>query len=250
MGRTKEKIDKLQEELVSVQRELESVRTDFTKLSSLDFSGCNQVDGEKIGFDGEEEKIPEISDSFQYDGNREVVESGSVQNESLYTFGSNQDVGVMDGNDFEEKITCQNFVTGTLRDKGSREDLQSHSLKVSGTLRDKGSREVMQSHGLKVSGTLRDEGSREVIESHGLKVSGTLRDERSREVMQSQGLKVSGTLRDKGSREVMRPCSDRKLSIDMFDLTHDRCNDENLTEYYHAQGARLPPDWNPNIPRR
>jgi len=64
MKRTKEKIDKLQEELVSVLRELESVRTDFTKLSSLDFSGCNQVDGEKIGFDGEEEKIPEISDSF------------------------------------------------------------------------------------------------------------------------------------------------------------------------------------------
>merc|ERR1719254_234027 len=98
MKRAKEKMDKLQGDLVTVQRELDSVRRDFSKFSSFDSSGSNQDDGENMDCDGEEEKMPEISNNFQYDGNREDVQSHSVQNISFYPSGSNLDVRAkMDG---------------------------------------------------------------------------------------------------------------------------------------------------------
>merc|ERR1712060_547071 len=99
MKRTREKMDELQKVLASVQRELESARRDLSKFPPLNSSGCNQDDGEKMDCDGEEEKIPEISYNFRYDGNREAVQSHSVQNVSFYP-----SVGVkMEGDNVEEE---------------------------------------------------------------------------------------------------------------------------------------------------
>jgi len=162
MKKTKEKMDELQEEL-------DNIRRDFLRFSSLDSSAYNQEHEEKMDNDDEEEKIPKISDNLRYDGNRQVVQSHSVKNLSLTSSGSNAVDGVkMGGDDGEEEKVF---------------------------------------------------------------------------------LKVSGTLRDKGRREVVRLCSDRNLSIEMFDSSRDHHSDGNLTAHYHAQGARIPPDWNSNISR-
>merc|ERR1712183_78017 len=61
MKRTKDKIDKLQEEL-------DNARRDFLKFSSLYSSECKQDVGVKMDYDGEEEKMPEISGNLRCDG--------------------------------------------------------------------------------------------------------------------------------------------------------------------------------------
>merc|ERR1719491_22611 len=108
--------------------------------------------------------------------------------------------------------------------------------KISVNLLYDGNREVVQSNSARNS-SLNPTGSNSDV---GVKIDGN--DDEEEKMPET-----SGTLRHEGSREVMQSHSPRSLSIEMFNLNHEYCNDENLTEYYHAQGARLPPDWNPNI---
>ena len=56
--------------------------------------------------------------------------------------------------------------------------------------------------------------------------------------------KTSRSSQHEGCRENIQSYCARILSIEMFDYSHDHCGDGNLTAYYHAQGARIPPDWN------
>merc|ERR1712003_569645 len=97
MIRAKEKMDKL-------QKELDNVRRDFLKLSSLVSPECNRDVGEKMNCHGEGEKMPQISSALSFEGNREFVHSHSARNLSRNRSGSNPNVGVkMDSVNDEEK---------------------------------------------------------------------------------------------------------------------------------------------------
>merc|ERR1711933_269067 len=89
-----------------LQKELNNVRKDFLKLSSLVSPECNRDVREKTDFDIEEEKLPQISSALSFDGSREFAQSYSARNGSN-TSGSNPKIEVkMDSdNDEEEKIS-------------------------------------------------------------------------------------------------------------------------------------------------
>jgi len=88
MKMTIEKMDKLQEEL-------DNVRRDFFKLSSLNSSGSNIKNGVKVdGNDckvGEEEKVLQVSDTYPHEGSRKVMQFNNNRNLSIETIDLNHD---------------------------------------------------------------------------------------------------------------------------------------------------------------
>jgi len=122
MKRAIEKMDKLQEEL-------DNVRKDFFKFSSLNSSGCNQDVGEILDRDVEKENSSKYSSISRHD-KKEFVQSHDARNLSLNPSGSNVNVGVkVDSDDTHKDLQGAKISPGLNWNINQGVDLEAPSIK-------------------------------------------------------------------------------------------------------------------------